>query len=352
MKRRWKLTVTVDLNLAEVENGVGRLELNDDISVRQFDLDFDLDIHRIRTTTCTMTYLTALCPWPRPWFWPWPRSDPEFWPWLSTPTLTVTLTLTLTLTGIRTRPVRWHICTAFWPGTWPWIWPWPWFWLWRWSDPNYNLTLNYNLDLDLDLDRDPDADLYDDISVRQFYFFAPHVDSPPVGDGSRIAIAAVVVVRCRRHIVRRLVGQAHNKRVRARTCSTTNLLSSLELRRFIGFSAEFHYTDTDRTGLDRVGPDQTSPRTCRRPARTQRNSSETRVSDKVWSGPPSGIQTLSIYYHRFIMVLHISPTHHSMISSSVASVHTLVDKSTNCINVIRLLNKKLSCRRGSARRDV
>jgi len=48
-------------------------------------------------------------------------------------------------------------------------------------------------------------------------------------------------------------------------------------------SAKFHYTDRTR-------PD--SPQTCRRHAWTQRTLSETRVSDKVWSGPSSGISTL------------------------------------------------------------
>ena len=35
--------MTVDLNLAEVENNAGPMELHDDISVRHFDVDFDLE---------------------------------------------------------------------------------------------------------------------------------------------------------------------------------------------------------------------------------------------------------------------------------------------------------------------
>jgi len=45
----------------------------------------------------------------------------------------------------------------------------------------------------------------------------------------------------------------------------------------------------------RTAPTRQSP-SCRRPARTQRTLSETRVSDKVWSGPLSGIWTLAIFF--------------------------------------------------------
>ena len=49
---------------------------------------------------------------------------------------------------------------------------------------------------------------------------------------------------------------------------------------------------TTRTRPDRTRPDKVRER-CRRPARTQRTSSETRVYDEVWSGPSNGIWLLS-----------------------------------------------------------
>jgi len=61
------------------------------------------------------------------------------------------------------------------------------------------------------------------------------------------------------------------------------------------------------TTKTRTGPDPTrqSPRTCRRPVQTQltlSETSETRVSDKVLSGPPSGSWTLFVYETKLLSV--------------------------------------------------
>ena len=54
-------------------------------------------------------------------------------------------------------------------------------------------------------------------------------------------------------------------------------------------------TRPDPTRPDPTRPDQRqSLRTCRRPARIRRTWSQTRVSDKVWSGPPSGMWTHTV----------------------------------------------------------